>query len=56
MIEINDLDITGQEIDKYKFKDKKISDIKHELLDLIHHKRLKNNNALLHKHLKKNIL
>lgn len=56
MIEINDLDITGQEIDKYKFKDKKISDIKQELLDLIYHKKLKNNNTLLHKHLKKNIL
>lgn len=56
MIELNDLDITGEEIKEYGFTNEEIGEVKKQLLDAIHRQIISNDKSSLHKHIKENIL
>ena len=56
MCTMNDLKIDGKQIESYGYKEKQIGQIKKQLLELVHHKKLHNTASSLNKHLKKNIL
>ena len=56
MCTMNDLKIDGKQIESYGYKEKQIGQIKKQLLELVHHKKLHNTVSSLNKHLKKNIL
>ena len=56
MVMLNDLKISGEEIESYGYKAKQIGKVKNELLELVHQKKLHNTSASLHKQLQKNIL
>ena len=53
MITINELNIDGNTLQAYGYKDKQIKQIKNELLDLVHHKKLQNTSRSLNSYLKK---
>ena len=56
MVDTNSLNIDGKQIEKYGYKAKDIGKVKRILVNLIHHKKLKNDNIKLNKYLKENIL
>ena len=56
MVMLNDLKISGEEIESYGYKAKQIGKVKNELLELVHQKKIHNTSASLHKQLQKNIL
>lgn len=56
MVDINSLDIDGKQIEKYGYNASEIGRVKQILVDLIHLRKLRNDNLKLNKYLKENIL